>query len=46
MPVILKTDAWVAWLGEESAYEPQLKALLAPYPADDASAMSGITIRD
>ena len=24
-----------AWLGEEPADEPQLKALLAPYPADD-----------
>ena len=35
MPVILKPDAWPAWLGEEPADEPQLKALLAPYPADD-----------
>jgi putative SOS response-associated peptidase YedK len=31
MPVILKPDAWPAWLGDE----PQLKALLTPYPADD-----------
>ena len=35
MPVILKPDAWPAWLGEEPADELQLKALLAPYPADD-----------
>jgi putative SOS response-associated peptidase YedK len=34
MPVILKPDAWPAWLGEEPADEPQLKALLAPYPSD------------
>jgi putative SOS response-associated peptidase YedK len=32
MPVILKPDAWPAWLGEEPADEPQLKALLAPLP--------------
>jgi putative SOS response-associated peptidase YedK len=35
MPVILKPDAWPVWLGEEPADEPRLKALLAPYPADD-----------
>ena len=35
MPVILKPDAWPAWLGEEPADEPKLKALLAPYPTDD-----------
>jgi putative SOS response-associated peptidase YedK len=35
MPVILKPDAWPVWLGEEPADEPQLKALLAPYPADE-----------
>jgi putative SOS response-associated peptidase YedK len=35
MPVVLKPDAWPAWLGEELADEAQLKALLAPYPADD-----------
>ena len=35
MPVILKPDAWPAWLAEEPADEPELKALLAPYPADD-----------
>src|SRR5438067_12933762 len=33
MPVILKPEAWPAWLGEEPADEPQLKALLAPYPS-------------
>src|SRR6202011_5318145 len=35
MPVILKPDAWPAWLGEEPADEPQLKSLLTPYPSDD-----------
>jgi putative SOS response-associated peptidase YedK len=35
MPVILKPDAWPAWLAEEPADQPELKALLAPYPADD-----------
>ncbi len=34
MPVILKPDAWPVWLGEEAADEPQLQALLAPYPDD------------
>ena len=27
--MILKPDGWPAWLGEEPADEPQLKALLA-----------------
>jgi putative SOS response-associated peptidase YedK len=35
MPAILAPEAWPAWLGEEPADEPQLKAPLAPYPADD-----------
>ena len=35
MPVVLKRDAWPAWLGEEPADPAQLKALLAPYPSDD-----------
>jgi putative SOS response-associated peptidase YedK len=34
MPVILKPDAWPAWLGEQPADEPQLKLLLVPYPSD------------
>jgi putative SOS response-associated peptidase YedK len=34
MPVVLAPEAWPAWLGEEPADEAQLKALLAPYPAD------------
>src|ERR1700730_7869307 len=34
MPVTQKPDAWPVWLGEEPADEPQLKALLAPYPPD------------
>ena len=33
MPVILDPKNWPAWLGEEPAQPPQLKALLAPYPA-------------
>jgi putative SOS response-associated peptidase YedK len=32
MPVILAPEVWPAWLGEQPADEPHLKALLAPYP--------------
>jgi putative SOS response-associated peptidase YedK len=35
MPVILKPDAWLAWLGEEPAEVAELKSLLAPYPSDE-----------
>jgi putative SOS response-associated peptidase YedK len=35
MPAVLKPDAWPAWLGEQPADVPQLKALLAPYPSDE-----------
>jgi putative SOS response-associated peptidase YedK len=35
MPAILASEVWPEWLGEEPADEPQLKALLAPCPADD-----------
>ena len=35
MPVVLKPEAWPAWLGEEQADPGHLKALLAPYPGDD-----------
>ncbi len=35
MPVVLKPQAWPAWLGEQPAEVPQLKALLAPYPSED-----------
>lgn len=36
MPVILPPSVWPTWLGEESVDRPEtLKALLAPYPADD-----------
>jgi hypothetical protein len=35
MPVILKPEAWPAWLGEKPAEVPQLKALLAAYPSED-----------
>jgi putative SOS response-associated peptidase YedK len=34
MPVILAPESWPAWLGEKAADVPQLKTLLAPYPAD------------
>jgi putative SOS response-associated peptidase YedK len=33
--VVLKPAPWPAWLGEETADLPHLKALLAPYPSDD-----------
>jgi putative SOS response-associated peptidase YedK len=35
MPVILKPEAWPAWLGEEPAGVPELRSLLAPYPAGE-----------
>ena len=35
MPVVLKPAAWPAWLGEEPADAPRLKALLAPYPTEE-----------
>jgi putative SOS response-associated peptidase YedK len=35
MPVTLKPEAWPSWLGEESADQPELKALLTPYPSED-----------
>jgi putative SOS response-associated peptidase YedK len=35
MPVVLKPESWPAWLGEEAADPRHLKALLAPYPADE-----------
>ena len=35
MPVILAPEDWPAWLGEKPADPERLKALLAPYPADD-----------
>jgi putative SOS response-associated peptidase YedK len=35
MPVVLKPDCWPAWLGEEPAEAPELKALLAPYPSEE-----------
>jgi len=35
MPVVLGRETWPAWLGEEPAGLPQLKALLAPYPSEE-----------
>jgi putative SOS response-associated peptidase YedK len=34
MPVVLKSDVWPAWLGEQPATVNDLKAMLAPYPSD------------
>jgi putative SOS response-associated peptidase YedK len=34
MPAVLKPEVWPAWLGEEPAAMPDLKAMLAPYPSD------------
>src|ERR1700720_299004 len=35
MPVVLSPDVWSEWLGEEPADPARLKALLAPYPAEE-----------
>jgi putative SOS response-associated peptidase YedK len=35
MPVVLKPAVWPQWLGEQPGTVPELKALLAPYPAND-----------
>jgi putative SOS response-associated peptidase YedK len=35
MPVVLKPETWPVWLGEEPADAAHVKALLAPYPAED-----------
>jgi putative SOS response-associated peptidase YedK len=35
MPVILPPKAWPTWLGEDEVESDAVKALLAPYPADD-----------
>jgi putative SOS response-associated peptidase YedK len=35
MPVVLKSESWPAWLGEEPADAPRLKTLLGPYPAEE-----------
>jgi putative SOS response-associated peptidase YedK len=35
MPVVLKPEAWPAWLGEDPSDVPHLKALLAPYSGGD-----------
>jgi putative SOS response-associated peptidase YedK len=34
MPVILDSDDWPAWLGEEPANDNELKAMLKPYPSE------------
>jgi putative SOS response-associated peptidase YedK len=35
VPVVLEPQAWPAWLGEQPAGVPQLKALPAPYPSEE-----------
>jgi len=35
MPVILREDEWSAWLGEDPASPPDLKAMLRPYASND-----------
>jgi len=35
MPVVLSRDVWSEWLGEGPADPARLKALLAPYPAEE-----------
>jgi putative SOS response-associated peptidase YedK len=35
MPVVLKSESWPAWLGEEPADAPRLKTLLGPYPTEE-----------
>jgi putative SOS response-associated peptidase YedK len=35
MPVVLGPEKWPAWLGEEPAEAPQLKAMLAPHPSEE-----------
>jgi putative SOS response-associated peptidase YedK len=41
MPVILKPEAWPAWLGEKPAEVPQLKALLAALPVRGHDLLAG-----
>jgi putative SOS response-associated peptidase YedK len=38
--LILAPETWPLWIGEEPAEPPQLKALLAPYPADRMTPVS------
>ena len=49
MPVVLKPETWPVWLGEEPAVASALKALLTPFPSDEASrtlrTSSGPTLR-
>jgi putative SOS response-associated peptidase YedK len=35
MPVVLKSEHWPVWLGEEPAETSALKVLLAPFPSDE-----------
>jgi putative SOS response-associated peptidase YedK len=34
-PAVLKPEMWPAWLGEQPATVPELKAILAPYSSED-----------
>jgi len=35
MPVVVAPQVWPEWLGEEPTEPARLKALLAPYPAEE-----------
>jgi putative SOS response-associated peptidase YedK len=41
MPAILSDEAWPAWLGEATAAEAELLALLRPYPAERVTVTTG-----
>jgi putative SOS response-associated peptidase YedK len=41
MPVVLGPETWPEWLGEELADAQQLKALPAPYPAEEMDVLAG-----
>ena len=34
MPVVLKSETWAVWLGEEAADPSELKSLLTPFPSE------------
>ena len=35
MPVILREDQWLKWLGEAPAHEQEIKDMMRPCPAED-----------
>ena len=42
MPVILGSEDWEKWLGEEPANDNELKALLKPFSSERLAILSGI----